>query len=269
MRGSLRPGLASRARARRRGRPSCDPRLPNSSLGASMSFRTRARPPSSEGSALEPTHLLVEVNGLFGHEGNWRSINAALVKSMPASSETLVHASTVNARRATYHGVDACGDRLAREVKQIVAARPSLKRISFFGHRCATTCPSRSRHCAVEGPRPRARSSPVRPMAASRTSHHPLSEPFPRLSRVAWPAAVALTGPCIVEVDNCVRQRRGVVACSMGGLICRYAAGALFDNDSKRVAGLKPAHFLTMATPHLGCDTAGEPQASTAFDLRC
>jgi triacylglycerol esterase/lipase EstA (alpha/beta hydrolase family) len=47
---------------------------------------------------------------------------------------------------------------------------------------------------------------------------------------------------------------------SMGGLLIRYAAGRLFDADTGRVAGLKPIHFITMASPHLGCDAVGEAQ---------
>jgi pimeloyl-ACP methyl ester carboxylesterase len=46
---------------------------------------------------------------------------------------------------------------------------------------------------------------------------------------------------------------------SMGGLICRHAAGLLYDAGSGTVAGLRPAHFITMATPHLGCETGPGP----------
>ena len=40
----------------------------------------------------------------------------------------------------------------------------------------------------------------------------------------------------------------------------RYAIGKLYDQDTHLVAGLKPAHFITLATPHLGCDGDGESQ---------
>jgi Putative serine esterase (DUF676) len=40
----------------------------------------------------------------------------------------------------------------------------------------------------------------------------------------------------------------------------RYAAGILYNAAERRIAGLQPMHFMTMATPHLGCDAAGEPQ---------
>ena len=48
---------------------------------------------------------------------------------------------------------------------------------------------------------------------------------------------------------------------SMGGLLIRYAVGRLYDADTQRVAGLKPMHFITLASPHLGCDSVGEAQA--------
>lgn len=45
----------------------------------------------------------------------------------------------------------------------------------------------------------------------------------------------------------------------MGGLIARHAAGHLFDERTGLIAGLQPAHFITMATPHLGCETGSSP----------
>ncbi|WIA18520.1 hypothetical protein OEZ85_009970 [Tetradesmus obliquus] len=40
---------------------------------------------------------------------------------------------------------------------------------------------------------------------------------------------------------------------SMGGLIARYALGLLADPKTRKVAGLNPSHFISIATPHLGC----------------
>jgi hypothetical protein len=47
---------------------------------------------------------------------------------------------------------------------------------------------------------------------------------------------------------------------SMGGLLLRFAAGALYDPATGHVAGLRPLHYICMATPHLGCDGDGESQ---------
>lgn len=50
---------------------------------------------------------------------------------------------------------------------------------------------------------------------------------------------------------------------SMGGLLVRYAAGHLYEPRTGLMAGLRPVHFISMATPHLGCDAFGESQART------
>jgi pimeloyl-ACP methyl ester carboxylesterase len=43
-----------------------------------------------------------------------------------------------------------------------------------------------------------------------------------------------------------------VVGVSLGGLVARYAIAALFDRKTQRVAGLVPAHLVTLGTPHVG-----------------
>ena len=37
------------------------------------------------------------------------------------------------------------------------------------------------------------------------------------------------------------------------GLISRYALGLLFNPTKQTVAGLQPAHYISLATPHCGC----------------
>lgn len=41
---------------------------------------------------------------------------------------------------------------------------------------------------------------------------------------------------------------------------CRYAIGLLFNPQSSTIAGLVPGHFVTLATPHCGCDAEGVAQ---------
>jgi len=72
--------------------------------------------------------------------------------------------------------------------------------------------------------------------------------------------------------DRLVAELRGLVAAgaslthitfvghSMGGLISRYAIGRLFSPGDGTLLGLQPAHYITMATPHLGCDGFGVSQ---------
>lgn len=62
----------------------------------------------------------------------------------------------------------------------------------------------------------------------------------------------------VEEIRDVVSENPGLehislVGHSMGGLLARWAAGKLFDTENRTVAGLKPAHFMTLATPHLGC----------------
>jgi hypothetical protein len=84
-------------------------------------------------------------------------------------------------RLATYDGIDVCGERLANEVRALVAANPGLRRLSVISH-------------------------------------------------------------------------------SMGGLLARYAVGALFNPQEGSICGLAPRHFVAMATPHMGCDAEGLAQ---------
>jgi len=41
---------------------------------------------------------------------------------------------------------------------------------------------------------------------------------------------------------------------SLGGLIARYVIGQAFDNRDGTILGLVPLHFITVCTPHLGCN---------------
>ncbi|KAG1664907.1 hypothetical protein FOA52_006253 [Chlamydomonas sp. UWO 241] len=47
-----------------------------------------------------------------------------------------------------------------------------------------------------------------------------------------------------------------VVGHSMGGLICRHALGLLFDPAANTIAGLAPAVYVSLATPHHGLTRA-------------
>ena len=42
--------------------------------------------------------------------------------------------------------------------------------------------------------------------------------------------------------------------------MARYAIGALYQPASGTICGLQPCHFISMATPHMGCDAEGEAQ---------
>lgn len=130
-------------------------------------------------------HLVIESKGLFCGPKNWEVMNKRLTSKLD-QQHYLVHASEGNQLFLTFEGIDACGERLAAEIKEIAHANPSLRYISMLGH-------------------------------------------------------------------------------SMGGLMLRYAAGQLYDPGTGLMAArLEPMHFITMASPHLGCDVEGESQRDAA-----
>lgn len=57
-------------------------------------------------------------------------------------------------------------------------------------------------------------------------------------------------------------EKISFVAYSIGGLFVRYACGANFDPNSRKIFGLEACNFLSIATPHLGCDVQGASQVT-------
>ena len=58
-----------------------------------------------------------------------------------------------------------------------------------------------------------------------------------------------------MDIVDCVKRHPDLCKISMighniGGLYCRYAAGAMFANDMFKM--VKPVNFITLGTPHLG-----------------
>lgn len=49
---------------------------------------------------------------------------------------------------------------------------------------------------------------------------------------------------------------------SMGGLIARYTIGLLAKPSTRTVAGLHPAHYISIASPHLGCSSSHPGEVS-------
>jgi len=56
-----------------------------------------------------------------------------------------------------------------------------------------------------------------------------------------------------LAANNPALQRLSIIGHSMGGLISRFALGELYSSDGTFV-GLRAAHFISLATPHLGCE---------------
>lgn len=77
-----------------------------------------------------PTHLAVVVHGLVGRPDDLSYLREAIQKQ---GHGILAHCAACNMDK-TFDGVQAGGERLAAEVRQIVAAHPSLRAISFIGN---------------------------------------------------------------------------------------------------------------------------------------
>ncbi|PSC68977.1 lipase [Micractinium conductrix] len=73
------------------------------------------------------------VHGLFGTRDNWKEIGGLLADHLDRRS-TLLFVSHCNERQKTFDGIDACGERLADEIRGVAAQHLGLRRISLLGH---------------------------------------------------------------------------------------------------------------------------------------
>ena len=54
-----------------------------------------------------------------------------------------------------------------------------------------------------------------------------------------------------------------------GGKLVELPSGKLYKAEAGTVAGLRPAHFITLATPHLGCNGWGPNQVGIRLQCLC
>ncbi|XP_072991218.1 putative lipase YDR444W isoform X2 [Typha latifolia] len=79
-----------------------------------------------------PDHLVVMINGLSGSPEDWKFAAEQFVKRLP--NKVFVHRSECNYSKLTYDGVDMMGERLAAEVRSVIARRRGIQKISFVAH---------------------------------------------------------------------------------------------------------------------------------------
>ncbi|CAK7347357.1 unnamed protein product [Dovyalis caffra] len=84
------------------------------------------------GKPINPTHLIIMVNGIIGRAQNWKFAAKQFLKKYPR--DVVVHCSKVNSSMSTFDGVDVMGDRLTEEVISVIKGHPSVQKISFVGH---------------------------------------------------------------------------------------------------------------------------------------
>ena len=80
-------------------------------------------------------------------------------------------------------------------------------------------------------------------MAALRSFHDSVTI----VSRITHVCYVAISLPSVVQHAHCTETCN---AC---------CAGLLYDPTTELICGLRPAHFITLATPHLGCAEVDGP----------
>ncbi|TFJ82193.1 hypothetical protein NSK_006522 [Nannochloropsis salina CCMP1776] len=104
-------------------------------MPSAESFAAPASPASSTSipvnSVPEPTHLAVVVHGLHGRPADLTYLGNAI--GSRGQGRILPHLAHCNLHK-TMDGVVKGGERLAAEIKEVVAAHPSLRAISFIGN---------------------------------------------------------------------------------------------------------------------------------------
>ncbi|KAK8489788.1 hypothetical protein V6N11_046855 [Hibiscus sabdariffa] len=81
---------------------------------------------------LSADHLVIMVHGILGSSSDWKFGAEQFVKSLP--DKVFVHCSEQNMSKRTLDGVDIMGERLAKEVLEIIQENPNLCKISFVAH---------------------------------------------------------------------------------------------------------------------------------------
>ncbi|MFQ6637740.1 hypothetical protein Gotur_013741 [Gossypium turneri] len=77
-------------------------------------------------------HLVIMVHGILGSSSDWKFGAEQFVKRLP--DKVFVHCSERNMSKLTLDGVDVMGERLAKEVLEVIQEKPNLCKISFVAH---------------------------------------------------------------------------------------------------------------------------------------
>ncbi|XWS51565.1 hypothetical protein CRYUN_Cryun12cG0187600 [Craigia yunnanensis] len=82
--------------------------------------------------SLSSDHLVIMVHGILGSSSDWKFGAEQFAKRLP--DKVFVHCSERNMSMLTLDGVDVMGERLAKEVLDIIQEKPNLRKISFVAH---------------------------------------------------------------------------------------------------------------------------------------
>lgn len=130
----------------------------------------------------------------------------------------------------TLGGIDTCAERLAAEVREYVAAHSDLQRITILAHSMGGLV---ARYMIGGSGR--------------------------------LPVSGGVLAAVLKNLGS-LAVRKAQLQCSITGhsqsrTVPCGSAGRLYDRHTGLVAGLEPAHFFAMATPHMGCGGYGIIQA--------
>ncbi|KAK3403714.1 putative lipase ROG1 [Eucalyptus grandis] len=87
---------------------------------------------SKDSDSSSADHLVVMVNGILGSASDWKFAAEQFVRTLP--DKVFVHCSERNVAKLTLDGVDVMGDRLAKEVLEVIDRKPNIRKISFIAH---------------------------------------------------------------------------------------------------------------------------------------
>uniref|UniRef100_A0A7N0VBH3 DUF676 domain-containing protein n=1 Tax=Kalanchoe fedtschenkoi TaxID=63787 RepID=A0A7N0VBH3_KALFE len=85
-----------------------------------------------ESDAATADHLVVMVHGILGSTNDWKYGAEQFVKQLP--DKVIVHCSEKNMASLSLDGVDVMGERLAKEVLDLIERTPNLRKVSFIAH---------------------------------------------------------------------------------------------------------------------------------------
>ncbi|XWS47707.1 hypothetical protein CRYUN_Cryun13aG0007300 [Craigia yunnanensis] len=82
--------------------------------------------------SLSADHLVIMVHGILGSSSDWKFGAEQFVKRLP--DKVFVHCSERNLSKLTLDGVDVMGERVAKEILDVIQEKPNLRKISFVAH---------------------------------------------------------------------------------------------------------------------------------------
>ncbi|KAJ8772460.1 hypothetical protein K2173_027637 [Erythroxylum novogranatense] len=82
----------------------------------------------TDAEASSADHLVIMVHGILGSAKDWKFAAEQFARSFP------IKCSERNMSKLTLDGVDVMGDRLAKEVLEVIQRKPNLQKISFVAH---------------------------------------------------------------------------------------------------------------------------------------